>query len=821
MAEVLQFDKKVISSAFFPTLSTADEINNNTIASNEYRSRDAKNVLTINLDNVSECLEVKDVTMELPRHKDLDLTQKGNTETENDHDGWPQTQNDFKKHSSKRSRCITENNTLQISNVISLASETSDLYFSGMDHDNCKEDTKDSLKSLNSQFDDNHSHTRSSSDESTEISHTDFHDMYTLEKMHLVFDETQSFLDIDSNMLLSSSEHSKNMFDSHIFPASSEYPIKEESTLSKAGGEQCPHVDEDQYKNIEFSAIFSSLGDYSCDQDSLDESIMSSNEQMPWVQSSANIQNSLIIDLDNQQRTTDSGICDDDDNLNATSILMERRDVQELYNEKSSFAMDYEDVFENRVTKTDCKELDWHNYFYSNHPNTSDHNLPNVGYKKLPHPQNLQTLKQTSFTSTEVMSSNLAYSDNISDRPFHDTLSQDHHEPYQLEHFYYYPNQESHTVGYSEYNKWAANGNCIPDSHDITKSCAQSSEVSRWATPSPSLKNAMSPDIIPFSQTEVTDDEETDDADEIDNLSVTFCHSKASMPFSPQSLTASPMSASTPNSSLSPESQEREDSSNCCIWPVSLTCVGKPSVSGKSLLIPQCKLSTEQLESTLFSYGMEHGVKRPYPSMADVMRKNRLAARSNCKKIDSDDCTPVHRRCGRPRKNQIQSAKISTSTSKTTKAKVKSSLKSKGCLTETMQTEAMDSENGNDFEEAGSSSNVSRSSRHNEPLNQRAVYIMSKWYADNINNPYPSKFDKEEMARYGGITENQVKSWFANKRNRTNNTKPKVQKRVMEQKLRELFKDLKHNHGNPSTDNTHIIQQLSGILQQCHSKPIE
>ncbi|CAL1526769.1 unnamed protein product [Lymnaea stagnalis] len=77
------------------------------------------------------------------------------------------------------------------------------------------------------------------------------------------------------------------------------------------------------------------------------------------------------------------------------------------------------------------------------------------------------------------------------------------------------------------------------------------------------------------------------------------------------------------------------------------------------------------------------------------------------------------------------------------------------------------------------------------------------------------------MALEGGITENQVKSWFANKRNRSNNTKPKLQKRVMEQKLRELFQDLKHSHRNPSADNTHIIQQLSGIIKRCRSKEQE
>ena len=56
----------------------------------------------------------------------------------------------------------------------------------------------------------------------------------------------------------------------------------------------------------------------------------------------------------------------------------------------------------------------------------------------------------------------------------------------------------------------------------------------------------------------------------------------------------------------------------------------------------------------------------------------------------------------------------------------------------------------------------------------------------------------------------QVKSWFANKRNRTNNTKPKVQVRAMEEKLKEVCQDLQQKD---KTNNTHIIQKLSEVIQ--------
>ncbi|KAL3848051.1 hypothetical protein ACJMK2_018934 [Sinanodonta woodiana] len=58
-------------------------------------------------------------------------------------------------------------------------------------------------------------------------------------------------------------------------------------------------------------------------------------------------------------------------------------------------------------------------------------------------------------------------------------------------------------------------------------------------------------------------------------------------------------------------------------------------------------------------------------------------------------------------------------------------------------------------------------------LSRRAVRMMEEWYATNYEHPYPNVFVVEDLAKTGGITNEQVKKWFANKRNRCKNT-PRV-----------------------------------------------
>ncbi|BFZ07528.1 hypothetical protein BsWGS_10567 [Bradybaena similaris] len=395
---------------------------------------------------------------------------------------------------------------------------------------------------------------------------------------------------------------------------------------------------------------------------------------------------------------------------------------------------------------------------------------------------------------------------------------------------YVYHSPYSHSTS-TEWKSWIK-GSCTvydsPESQITSKQPADNCPVSSTGIRSGVTK----PEIVQFI--EIDDEEETDDADEIDYLPVCFninsdiCeghmdpqsvgtteyHSENSTAdYSPSVLTPPPSASSTPVPSTTLESTSDEvDMSDSQPRPHYNTSQAYRSPTGQAFA---CKLKHEQLQTSLLSFGLSQGAKRPYPSMADVMRSSRSKSATR-KKSSQEGSDQQPRRSGRPRKTQIQSDTISTTavsskqrkrTASASKSKCEPSMPDVNCLMKSSEDQVS----------IGSSSRMSGTCRHNEPLNQHAIGIMTQWFEDHIDNPYPSKSDKEKMAVQGGITENQVKSWFANKRNRTNNTKPKVQKRAMEEKLKEIFRDLKRNHQNPMADNSHVIQQLSGIIQHCHS----
>ena len=56
-------------------------------------------------------------------------------------------------------------------------------------------------------------------------------------------------------------------------------------------------------------------------------------------------------------------------------------------------------------------------------------------------------------------------------------------------------------------------------------------------------------------------------------------------------------------------------------------------------------------------------------------------------------------------------------------------------------------------------------------LSKRAVQLMENWYDSHLEHPYPSVDVIEQLSAAGNITGEQVKKWFANKRNRSNNTR--------------------------------------------------
>lgn len=65
----------------------------------------------------------------------------------------------------------------------------------------------------------------------------------------------------------------------------------------------------------------------------------------------------------------------------------------------------------------------------------------------------------------------------------------------------------------------------------------------------------------------------------------------------------------------------------------------------------------------------------------------------------------------------------------------------------------------------------------NAPLNSLAVTLMTSWYEKHSDYPYVDYDTAEAIARAGGITPEQVRKWFANKRVRSGYTKSQVKKR--------------------------------------------
>ncbi|CAC5395096.1 unnamed protein product [Mytilus coruscus] len=56
-------------------------------------------------------------------------------------------------------------------------------------------------------------------------------------------------------------------------------------------------------------------------------------------------------------------------------------------------------------------------------------------------------------------------------------------------------------------------------------------------------------------------------------------------------------------------------------------------------------------------------------------------------------------------------------------------------------------------------------------LSKKAVRHMEDWYDQHLEHPYPNNIIIDQLAVKGNIQVEQVKKWFANKRNRNNNTR--------------------------------------------------
>ena len=67
-----------------------------------------------------------------------------------------------------------------------------------------------------------------------------------------------------------------------------------------------------------------------------------------------------------------------------------------------------------------------------------------------------------------------------------------------------------------------------------------------------------------------------------------------------------------------------------------------------------------------------------------------------------------------------------------------------------------------------------QSQKRSRLLPKAAVKILEEWYQENLSNPYPSREVTLSMASEGGISVEQIRKWFANKRNRSRNSKLKA-----------------------------------------------
>jgi hypothetical protein len=71
-------------------------------------------------------------------------------------------------------------------------------------------------------------------------------------------------------------------------------------------------------------------------------------------------------------------------------------------------------------------------------------------------------------------------------------------------------------------------------------------------------------------------------------------------------------------------------------------------------------------------------------------------------------------------------------------------------------------------------------------LNKEAIRLMEHWYRQNLDHPYPTSSSIEMLAHAGNIGIEQVKKWFANKRNRNSNTRSLTEIAMQKRKLGQM-----------------------------------
>ena len=107
-----------------------------------------------------------------------------------------------------------------------------------------------------------------------------------------------------------------------------------------------------------------------------------------------------------------------------------------------------------------------------------------------------------------------------------------------------------------------------------------------------------------------------------------------------------------------------------------------------------------------------------------------------------------------------------------------------------------------------SNKNTTRTATHHQ-LPEEAVDRLNDWFESHINHPYPTSEDKQRLAEDCGITSKQVNSWFCNRRNRSQNTKPKRIKRQLEKEISNVFNELVQNPNRTEK----VIERIRSTLR--------
>jgi hypothetical protein len=101
----------------------------------------------------------------------------------------------------------------------------------------------------------------------------------------------------------------------------------------------------------------------------------------------------------------------------------------------------------------------------------------------------------------------------------------------------------------------------------------------------------------------------------------------------------------------------------------------------------------------------------------------------------------------------------------------------------------------------------------NKPLDPFSVNVMNTWYLQHVDHPYPSDEEKDQLALEGNISATQVKSWFSNKRNRSNNTKPRNEKRKLEDQIVQFCHELMQPEKRQKTNIDSVVEQLLHLVE--------